>query len=86
MSRISIDVSDAQHAKLKALAAIKGLSIKEFVLSVTLGDDSSGDDLAELEALLDKRLARAKSEGVSKRTVGDIFRGARDRSRRRSGG
>lgn len=84
MSRISIDVSDAQHAKLKALAALKGLSIKDLVLSRTLGEDTSGDDLAELEALLDKRIARAGTEGVSKRTVGDIFRRAREDAGRRS--
>lgn len=83
MSRISIDVSDAQHAKLKALAALKGLSIKEFVLSRTLGE-AVADDLSELEALLDRRIARTDSEGVSTRTVGDIFGRAREDAGRRS--
>lgn len=85
MSRISIDVSDAQHARLKALAALKGLSIKEFVLASTLGDEFASE-LAELEAALDKRIARAKSEGASKRTVGSIFRRARKKAGRRSDG
>lgn len=69
MSRISIDVTDAQHQKLKALAALQGLSIKEFVLARTIGDA----DLAELEELLDKRLQNARARGTSKRTVGDVF-------------
>jgi hypothetical protein len=86
MSRISIDVSDAEHKKLKALAAIQGLSIKEFVLSRTLGDGAPDGIFAELEALLDKRIARAKSEGASKRTSGDIFRRARHGVRRRTDG
>lgn len=72
MSRISIDVTAAEHAKLKALAALKGQSIKDFVLSRTLGDEEDAA-LAELEALLDKRLKNARADGVSSRTVGDIF-------------
>ena len=32
MSRISIDVTDSEHKKLKALAALKGRSIKDYVL------------------------------------------------------
>jgi len=84
MSRISIDVTDVQHARLKALAALKGLSIKEFVLVSTLGEDRASDDLAALESLLDQRLARAKTDGVSQRTVGDIFRRVRKAARRKS--
>ena len=38
MSRISIDVTTEEHQKLKAVAALKGLSIKEYVLERTLGD------------------------------------------------
>lgn len=77
MSRISIDVTDAEHAKLKALAALQGQSIKEFVLSRTIGDEELEPHLAELEALLDKRIDRSRAEGTSDRTVGDIFGQAR---------
>jgi hypothetical protein len=83
VSRISIDVTDAEHAKRKALATLRGLSIKEFVLVSTLGEDRAGDDLAALESLLDQRQARAKSVGVSRRTVGEIFRRARKDARRK---
>ncbi len=73
MSRISIDVTDAEHRKLKALAAIQGQSLKDFVLARTIGDQALEADLAELEALLDKRLQNARSGGVSKRSVGEIL-------------
>ena len=69
MSRISIDVTDDQHQRLKALAALHGKSIKDFVLERTLGVDDAD---AELEALLDKRLANARAGGVSSRNVEEI--------------
>ncbi len=80
MSRISIDVTPDEHKKLKALAALKGKSIKEFVLSATLGsqEGSVQEDLAELEAVLDQRIREAEVTGASKQTVESIFRQARD--------
>ena len=76
MSRISIDVTSEEHQRLKALAALKGKSIKEFVLSSTLGDEGpdlgDGAALSELEALLESRLANARVSGVSQRTIRDI--------------
>jgi len=85
MSRISIDVSPEEHQKLKAMAALQGKSIKEFVLASTLGAarDDEKAALLELEELLDRRLARAKSEGTSERTVEDIFKQARAEAKRR---
>ena len=77
MSRILIDVTDQEHRKLKALAALQGQSVKDFVLARTIGEQALDADLAELEALLDKRVDRAKAEGTSTRTVGDIFGQAR---------
>lgn len=77
MSRISIDVTPEQHQRLKALAALCGKSIKEFVLDRTLGDPDTTADLAELEALLDRRIEDARARGASSRTVGDMFRRAR---------
>lgn len=38
MSRIWIDVTDAQRAKLEAMAATRGLTVEEFVLSISLGE------------------------------------------------
>jgi hypothetical protein len=85
MSRISIDVTDAQHQKLKALAALQGKTIKQFVLASTLGSQQPDSDeamaLAELEAMLDKRIRRFEMEGPSTRTVEDIFQQARDEAK-----
>ncbi len=78
MSRISIDVTPQEHQKLKAMAALQGKSIKEFVLSSTIGKTDVDQDLKELEKLLDQRIQRAKTEGVSTRKVEDIFKQAID--------
>lgn len=59
MSRISIDASPAEHRKLKAIAALKGKTMKDYLLDgdIDLGRDDPQDALAELEALLDERIS-----------------------------
>ncbi len=79
MSRISIDVTSEEHQKLKAMAALQGKSIKDYVIERTLGADKDPSETAalkELEALLDERIRSAKNGAVSRRTVGEIFRNA----------
>jgi hypothetical protein len=79
VSRISIDVTSEEHKKLKAMAALQGKSIKDYVIERTLGahgDKSEAAALKELEALLDERIHSAQSGSVSRRTVGEIFRNA----------
>ncbi len=77
MSRISIDVTPEEHQRLKAMAALQGKSIKEFVLASTLGGQAA-DDLVELEGILRQRLRDAQAGSKSIRTVGDVFRQARE--------
>ncbi len=79
MSRISIDVTPQQHRRLKALAALQGKSMKEFVLASTIGARSADSALVELEAFLDRRIQEATTAGPSTSTVGDIFQQARTR-------
>jgi hypothetical protein len=78
MSRISIDVSEGQHKRLKALAALKGVSLKDYLLENAL--DPRGNDeekaLRELESFLDDRLRKARTGKVSKRKVSEIFKQA----------
>ena len=79
MSRISIDVTAEEHQKLKAMAALQGKSIKDYVIERTLGadqDPSEAAALKELEALLDERIGSAQNGSVSRRTVGEIFSNA----------
>ena len=73
MSRISIDVTDNEHKKLKAMAALRGKSIKDYVLERTLGADEGDQDLRQLEKLLDGRIRAAKAGAVSRRTVTEVF-------------
>ena len=85
MSRISIDVTPQEHQRLKAMAALQGKSIKEFVLASTLGNQSGPTvqrDLAELEAALDQRIEEAKTNGRSTRTVEEVFQQAREEASR----
>ena len=36
MGRLSIEISESQHQQIKAMAALRGLSIKEYILLATL--------------------------------------------------
>ncbi len=74
MSRISIDVTDNEHKKLKAMAALQGKSIKDYVLERTLGADETDEAaLRELEKLLDERIRRAQAGAVSRRSAKQVF-------------
>jgi len=77
MSRISIDVTPKEHQKLKAMAALQGKSIKEYVIGRTLGaedDKSVADALEELENLLDERIRGTQKRSGSRRTARVIFK------------
>ena len=79
MSRISIDITDDEYQKLKAMAALQGKSIKDYVIERTLGigsDEERESALVELESLLDARIRGARNGAVSRRTVGAIFKDA----------
>jgi hypothetical protein len=71
--RLSIEVSPEQHQRLKASAALKGQSIKEYVLSRTLPAADEQAALQELEDFLRPRLAAAKQGDFSSKSVDDIF-------------
>lgn len=75
MSRISIDVSTEDHQKLKALAALQGKSIKDYVLERALGSPQQDEiqALAELESFLDDRIRRTEQQGISSQSVEDVF-------------
>lgn len=76
MSRVSIDVTPEGHQKLKAITALRGQSIKDYVIERTLGAEAAfGEQAAldELESLLDQRVRKARRGAVSQRTGGAIF-------------
>jgi Antitoxin ParD len=50
MSRISIEVTPAEHQRLKAFAALRGQTIKDYILERSL-PPLSGEGLTEEEAM-----------------------------------
>jgi uncharacterized protein (DUF1778 family) len=83
-SRISIDVTPEQHRQLKALAAVKGQSIKDYVLDRTIGRGDEAKAMKELEKLLDARIQESREKGTVKKTVMEIFAEAKARKGRRA--
>ncbi len=71
--RLSIEITPTQHQRLKAAAALKGESIKDYVLKRTLPDSGEISDLQELEQFLMPRVLAAKKGELSSRSVEEIF-------------
>jgi len=71
--RLSIEISPEQHQRLKASAALKGQSIKDYVLDRTLPDSDEQTALQELEGFLKPRIKAAKDGDFSSKSVDDIF-------------
>jgi hypothetical protein len=78
MPRLSIDITPEEHQKLKAIAALKGESIKDFVLKRTLGDAPALDDMSDVEAVaaladfLKPRIEQARRGEFSGKSLADI--------------
>ena len=51
MSRLSIELTQEQHQRLKAMAALQGMSIKDYVLDRSLPDLPGRESMTEEEAL-----------------------------------
>lgn len=66
VTRITIEVSPEQKQQMKALAALKGLSIKDYILKQSLVEldavrpEPSEDPWAELRAFLAPRIEAAE--------------------------
>ncbi|MFQ5444169.1 MAG: antitoxin [Nitrospinales bacterium] len=79
MSRLSIEITAEQHQRLKAIAALAGKSIKDYVLDRALPPSNGMESISEEEALekleefLKPRIQAAKSGKKSSRSVQEIF-------------
>jgi predicted transcriptional regulator len=79
MHRLSIEVTAEQHQRLKAIAALHGQSLKDYVLERALPQLPDLDALSEeealqrLEAFLQPRIAEAERGEVVAQTVEQIF-------------
>ncbi len=71
MSRISIDVTPEEHNRLKAIAALAGKSLKDYVLEKTLLV-SDNQAIEELELILKARIREAKQGKLVTQSVNEI--------------
>ena len=83
MTRLSIDVTPEQHQRLKAIAALYGQTLKDYILERTLPRLPQIESLSEEEALqrletfLRPRMAEAERGEVVESSVEEIFAAAR---------
>ena len=74
MSRLSIEISSEQHQKIKALSALQGKSIKDFILTKLFSANNEAEQTAmtQLEELLLSRIKQAKNSPVSSKSIQQI--------------
>ena len=73
--RLSIEVTPEQHQRLKAVAALRSQSIKDYVLDRVLPGTPAADEdeaLRQLEAFMKPRIEAAKDTSINK-SVEQIF-------------
>ncbi len=79
MSRLSIEVTPEQHKRLKAIAALQGKIIKDYILERALpplpdiSSLSEEETLKRLEDFLAPRIESAKKGNFSNRSIETIF-------------
>ena len=77
--RLSIEITQEQHQRLKAISALRGQSIKDYVLERVfqplpeINTASEEEALRQLEAFLQPRVEAAEQEIVVNKSVLDIF-------------
>ena len=72
MSRLQIELSSEQHQRLKATAALKGQTLKQYVLERVLPPEED-EALKEFEAFIKPRIEAAERGELSCRTPQQIF-------------
>ena len=76
MGRVSIYIPSEDQKRLRALAALEGQSLEEFLLQRALAAARGSDEeqaVLALEAILNERLRKAEAGAVSDQTVSEIF-------------
>ncbi len=73
--RLSIEITSEQHQRLKAVAALQGKTIKDYVLERSLPDINTSENkaLKQLEDFLKPRIEAAENSAFSEKSVDDIF-------------
>lgn len=72
--RLSFEVTPEQHQRLKAVAALRGQSIKDYVLNCVKPETPADEDeaLRQLEAFLEIRI-KASHDTIVNKSVEQIF-------------
>ncbi|MEQ1704978.1 MAG: hypothetical protein ABL867_03275 [Rickettsiales bacterium] len=90
MSRLSIEISEQQHQQIKAMAAISGLSIKDYIIEKTLSPEEepySPEELVALDRLnefLAPRIEQAMRGEFSKLDISQIIEKAESMHNKKS--
>ena len=71
--RLSIEITPEQHQRLKAIAALQGKTIKDYVLERALPELDDHNDLKQLEDFLKSRVDAAQNGDFSDKSVDDVF-------------
>lgn len=75
MSRLAIELTPKQHQQIKTLAAMRGKSIKDFVLEqifpVQISNEEK-DAWNELQTMLNARIAKAEGGAISQKSLDQI--------------
>jgi hypothetical protein len=73
MSRLTIEVTEQQHQRIKALAALQGQSIKEYALQRLFPPSADeAQAMQALKSLLEPRIAAALRGEVSEQSLSEI--------------
>jgi phosphotransferase system HPr-like phosphotransfer protein len=73
MSRLTIEITEQQHQRIKALAALQGKSIKEYAVQRLFADTPDEEKaIQELKALLASRIAEGHRGEVSEKSITEI--------------
>lgn len=74
MSRLTIDMTDQQHQRLKLLATLENKTIKQYALERLFPDGASADPAwQELQTLLTTRIDEALAGKISSKTIAEIL-------------
>lgn len=75
MSRLTIEITGEEHKEIKAMAALQGKTLKEFVMGKIFPAQKDSDEAeawGELKSLLTSRIEAAESGAVSEKTMRQI--------------
>lgn len=72
MSRLTIEITGQEHQEIKAMAALQGKTLKDFVMEKIFPSQENSDEAeawGELKSLLNSRIEAAESGAISKKTM-----------------